>query len=334
MFGTTTIVIAVAVLAMLSAGAFAYVLLYGRIETENRAEQRLGSIQARNPAVDVSRGRHADPTRRRKSIQETLKEIEERQKSKGSHDKSPPLALRIAQAGLGWSRRTFFLISIATGLVLFIFSWIFQAPIYASVGFLITGMFGVPRWAVNFMRKRRLARFLNEFANAIDVIVRGIKAGLPLNDCIRIIAAEAAEPVKTEFRKIVETQALGVPIAEAVAKMPETVPVPEVRFFAIVIAIQQTAGGNLSEALGNLSRVLRERRNMKEKIKAMSMEAKASAVIIGILPIVVMILTFLSSPAYIMLLFTEPLGNIILGASAFWMLIGVLVIRKMVSFDF
>lgn len=334
MFGSTTIIIAVAVLAMLSAGAFAYVLLYGRIETENRAGQRLDSIQARNPAADATRGRNIDPARRRKSVQETLKEIEERQKAKGGHDKSPPLALRIEQAGLSWSRRTFILISVACGLVLFLLAWIFQAPIYASVGFLITGLFGVPRWTVNFLRKRRIASFLNEFANAIDVIVRGIKAGLPLNDCIRIIAAEAAEPVRTEFRKIIETQALGIPIAEAVAKMPESVPVPEARFFSIVVAIQQTAGGNLAEALGNLSRVLRERRKMKGKIKALSMEAKASAVIIGILPVVVMVMVYLTSPDYIMLLFTEPFGNVILGASAFWMLLGVIVIKKMVSFDF
>jgi tight adherence protein B len=187
---------------------------------------------------------------------------------------------------------------------------------------------------VNFLRKRRIEAFLNEFPNAIDVVVRGVKAGLPLNDCVRIISVEAAEPVKTEFRKVAETQGLGVPLGEAVGKLPERVPVPEANFFAIVIATQQKAGGNLAEALGNLSRVLRERRKMKGKIKAMSMEAKASAFIIGSLPIVVMIMVYLTSPAYIMVLFYEPLGNMILGASAFWMLLGILIMRKMVNFDF
>jgi tight adherence protein B len=179
-----------------------------------------------------------------------------------------------------------------------------------------------------------MERFLNEFANAIDVIVRGIKAGLPLGDCIRMIATETDEPVRGEFRKIVDAQSVGMSIADAVAKMPDRIPLPEANFFAIVIAIQQKAGGNLAEALANLSKVLRERRQMKGKIKAMSMEAKASAVIIGILPLAVMILTYLSSPEYIMLLFTDPLGNLILGASAVWMLIGTLVMRKMVNFDF
>ena len=123
-------------------------------------------------------------------------------------------------------------------------------------------------------------------------------------------------------------------LAEAVAKLPERVPVPEANFFAIVIAIQQRAGGNLSEALGNLSRVLRERKKMKAKIGAMSMEAKASAAIIGALPFVVMILVYLTSPQYIMLLFTENLGHVILGCAAVWMAIGVLVMRKMINFDF
>jgi tight adherence protein B len=141
--------------------------------------------------------------------------------------------------------------------------------------------------------------------------------------------------VRTEFREIVDQQqGLGIPLADAVARLPERVPLPEANFFAIVIAIQQKAGGNLGEALGNLSRILRERAKMKGKIKAMSMEAKASAWIIGSLPVAVMLITFMSSPAYILLLFTHPLGNIILGCSAVWMLIGVLVMRKMIDFKY
>jgi tight adherence protein B len=333
MFGTLTMVLAVAGLAMLSAGGLAYALLYGRIETEDRVGSRLDRVQNRSPAIDVARSRIVDPARRRKSIQETLKEIEEKQKAKARHN-SPPLAIRIEQAGLSWSRRTFLLISLGTGVVFFLVAWLLRAPMYASLGFFAAGLFGLPRWLVNFLRKRRIEAFLNEFPNAIDVVVRGVKAGLPLNDCVRIIAVEAAEPVKTEFRKVAETQGLGIPLGEAVGKLPERVPVPEANFFAIVIATQQKAGGNLAEALGNLSRVLRERRKMKGKIKAMSMEAKASAFIIGSLPIVVMVMVYLTSPDYIMLLFTQPLGNMILGGSVFWMLLGILVMRKMVNFDF
>jgi tight adherence protein B len=335
MFSPFVTVLAVAILATLSAGGIAYGLLYGRISREAQSERRIGQIQTRSSQPDPARIRSAaDAARRRKSIQETLREIEEKQRAKAKRSNAPPLSLRLEQAGLEWSRRTYLIFSAGAGIVLFLLAWLIGAPIYAAAGFMVVGAIGVPRWFVNFMRKRRMKKFLDEFANAVDVVVRGIKAGLPLNDCVRIIANEAAEPVRTEFRKISETQALGVSMADAVVRMPERVPVPEANFFAIVITIQSKAGGNLAEALSNLSRVLRDRRKMKGKIQAMSMEAKASAAIIGALPIIVMGLVYLTSPKYISLLFTDPIGNIILVASGLWMLTGILVMRKMINFDF
>ncbi len=125
-----------------------------------------------------------------------------------------------------------------------------------------------------------------------------------------------------------------MPLGEACGKLYERMPVPEANFFGIVIAIQQKAGGNLSEALGNLSRVLRDRKKMKAKIQAMSQEAKASAAIIGALPIAVMMLVYITSPQYISLLFTNSLGHIMLAGSAVWMAMGVLVMKKMINFDF
>jgi tight adherence protein B len=335
MFSPLVMVLAVAILAMFSAGGIVYGILYSRIQREAQSERRIGQIQTRTAPSDFNQGRTVvDAARRRKSIQETLREIEEKQKAKAKRSNAPPLSLRLEQAGLNWSRRTFWLFSVGCGLVFFLVAWLLGAPVYASLAFLVAGGFGFPRWFVNFVRKRRMRKFLDEFANSVDVIVRGIKAGLPLNDCVRIIANEAQEPVKSEFRQIAETQALGVALPDAVGRMPERVPVPEANFFAIVIAIQAKAGGNLAEALANLSRVLRERRKMKGKIQAMSMEAKASGVIIGSLPIIVMGLVYLTSPKYISLLFTDPIGNVILGCSAFWMLLGILVMRKMINFDF
>jgi tight adherence protein B len=196
------------------------------------------------------------------------------------------------------------------------------------------GAFGIPRWLLSFLKKRRESKFLNGFPDAVDIIVRGVKAGLPLLDCLKMIASESPEPVKSEFRMIVETQAVGMPLGDACQKLYEDMPLPEANFFGIVIAIQQKAGGNLAEALGNLSRVLRDRKKMKAKIQAMSQEAKASAGIIGSLPLAVMALVYLSSPQYITLLWTEPLGRMMLAASAVWMFIGVMVMKKMINFDF
>jgi len=193
---------------------------------------------------------------------------------------------------------------------------------------------GLPFWILRFLKKRRETRFLAAFPDAVDVIVRGIKAGLPLLDNLRLIAAESQEPVRSEFRSIIETQTIGIPIGEACLKLYARMPVPEANFFGIVISIQQRAGGNLSEALGNLSKVLRDRKKMKAKIQAMSMEAKASAGIIGALPIAVMTLVWITSPQYISLLWTEPLGRMMLAACAVWMSMGVFVMRKMINFDF
>ncbi len=196
------------------------------------------------------------------------------------------------------------------------------------------GAFGIPRWLLSFLKKRREAKFLHTFPDAVDIIVRGVKAGLPLLDCLKMITTELQEPVKSEFRMIVETQAVGMPLGEACQKLYDEMPVPEANFFGIVIAIQQKSGGNLAEALGNLSRVLRDRKKMKAKIQAMSQEAKASASIIGALPVAVMTLVWLTSPQYISLLWTEPLGRLMLAASAVWMFMGVMVMKKMINFDF
>lgn len=333
MFGSLPLLLAIVGLAMLSAGGLAYAVLYRRIETENTVGRRIDQIQTRGPVAAEAGSRVVDAAKRRKSVQETLKELDEKQRAKLKKSKSPPISLRLQQAGLSWDRRQFLLFSVGSGVGFAALAFFLGAPLYAVAAFGFAGALGFPRWVISFLRKRRTKKFLDEFANAMDVIVRGVKAGLPLNDCLRIIAAEAADPVRTEFKHIVEAQTLGVTVSDACARLPERVPVPEASFFAIVIAIQQKAGGNLSEALGNLSRVLRERKKMFGKIKAMSMEAKASAWIIGALPIIVMGLVYLSSPDYIKLLFTDPKGHLILGASAIWMFLGIMVMRKMINFD-
>ncbi|MCW5696038.1 MAG: type II secretion system F family protein [Bauldia sp.] len=328
-------VIALAVLAMLAVGGLTVALFYGRIRGVSQAEKRQAAIADRSAAV-VNRAKGVDQAaRRRKAVQDSLRDLEAREKARALRHSSPPLELRLEQAGLDWSRQTFFLVGAMVGLVVAIVGYlILGLPIYAIAAFGVAGALGFPFWLVNWLRKRRMKLFLNEFPAAVDIIVRGVKAGLPLNDCLRIIANEAKEPVRTEFRLIHERQTLGQSVTDAVTKLPERVPVPEANFFAIVVAIQQKAGGNLSEVLGNLSKVLRERAKMRGKIRAMSMEAKASAWIIGSLPIVVMVLVYLTSPEYIMRLFTEPVGHIILGASAIWMGIGVYVMRRMINFDF
>ncbi|HUF45336.1 MAG TPA: type II secretion system F family protein, partial [Aestuariivirgaceae bacterium] len=247
----------------------------------------------------------------------------------------PTLMTRIRQAGLGWSKSTYLAVCLGSGVSSFLLALAGLGLFWpAALGFGVAGGLLLPHFYVSYKRKGRFKRFTAEFANAMDIIVRGLRAGLPLADCMKIIASEAQEPVKSEFTAIIEDQAMGMAVDEAVQRLPQRVPVAEASFFAIVITIQSRTGGSLSEALGNLSKVLRERKKMQHKIKAMSSEAKASAGIIGALPVFVTGAIYVTSPDYISLLFTTSPGNIILAVAGFWMLIGILVMRKMINFDF
>jgi tight adherence protein B len=314
----------IACLAASSAGGLAYVFLEPLLSGESRARKRQQAL------VGVARrGDRVVAVNRREQVAQTLKELESREKARSR----ATIEQRIAYAGLEWSKRKLFIISAALGISFGLIMLVVTGSTLTAGAALFAGALGVPRWILNFLKGRRINRFVEELPNAMDVIVRGIRSGLPLGDCLRIIASEAREPVKSEFRTIVEEQTLGLAVPEAVAKLHDRMPTAEASFFAIVVAIQQKAGGNLSEALGNLSRVLRERKKMKGKIAAMSMEAKASAVIIAALPFLVALLTWLSSPQYIELLWTTNVGKIGLAASACWMGMGVLVMKKMINFD-
>jgi tight adherence protein B len=328
MFGFPIEMLSIFFLVTLAIGGVVWVFLYPILSGERNAERRMASVARPGAAVrSAPRGREKS---RREQVEETLKEIE------GKHKKNrrPPLQTRIAQAGLSLSKRNFLIASGGFGLFVFLLGIVGGIGLIQAFALGFAAGAGLPMWVLSYLKKRREARFLEVFPDATDVIVRGIKAGLPLLDCLKIVANDSQEPVKSEFRYLVESQTIGLPLGEACEKIYERIPLPEANFFAIVISIQQKAGGNLSEALGNLSRVLRDRKRMKEKIKAMSMEAKASAAIIASLPVAVMLLVYISSPDYISLLWKEPMGRFMLACSAAWMGMGVLVMRKMINFDF
>lgn len=320
--------LAMVVLAMIAAGGIAYVFIYPFLSGERKAEKRQKAIVG---VARESTGRTAERTSasRREAVIQSLKEIEQREKARHK----VPLETRIAQAGLSWNKRRFYIISVVLSLLTGLVTLVLTGNLLIALGGLFVGGLGLPRWLLGYLRKRRIQKFLLEFPTAIDIIVRGVKSGLPLGDCLRIISTEAAEPVKSEFRYLVEQQALGISMGDACAKLFQRIPIPEANFFGIVVAIQQKTGGSLSDAFGNLSRVLRERKKMKDKINAMSMEAKSSAAIIGALPFIVATLLYVLSPKYIMVLFTSDVGKIALVASAVWMVLGILVMRKMIQFD-
>ncbi len=329
---TTLIIVGVAVLVAVCIGAVGFVFAGAKGNKSSQRMARVARTDRRSAKADGKEDAQSDNSGpRRKQVQETLKEIEAKQKAE---KEKLTIRLRLQRAGLEITPKTFYIASGVTGLIVGIVIMLSGFPVGAAVLGGFAGGFGVPRWLVNFMTKRRQKAFIEEFANSLDVIVRGVKAGLPINDCLKIIANESPEPVGSEFRELVDGQAMGVTIEQGLQKVYERIPLAEVNFFMIVLAIQQQAGGNLSEALGNLANVLRDRKKMRAKIQAMSQEAKASAGIIGSLPPGVMALIYLTTPDYISLLFTTTAGNIIIVGSLMWMGIGILVMRKMVNFNF
>ncbi|KPF44393.1 type II secretion system F family protein [Rhizobium sp. AAP43] len=336
MFGVDPTILAIVLLVALSTGAIAYGALYTRIETDRKTTNRISRVKSAETdtiKVKAARDRVQEISKRRKSVQDSLKELEKKQAERTKKQNELSLKARLGQANLSITPVQFYLFSAAFGLFALIFSFLGGFSPLVMLGVVVIASLGIPRWFIGFLIKRRQKQFLEEFPNALDVMVRSIRSGLPLNDAIRMISADGQEPVKTEFRRVVESQQLGLGVPDAVARMHQSMPLPEVSFFAIVVAIQGQAGGNLSEALSNLSRVLRDRKKMKAKVQALSMEAKASAAIIGALPFIVALLVYLTSPEYIMVLFTDPRGHLILGGSAVWMSIGLLVMRNMINFD-
>lgn len=336
MTGFNPMVLAIVVLAAIATAGIAYGLLYSRIEVEKKTASRINRVKAAETdtaKVKAARDRVQEISKRRKSVQDSLKDLERKQEEKTKKIASASLKSRLVQAGLSFTQSQYYIASVVLGLVVLLFGFLSGMPLIIALGMAFVAGFGIPRWVLGFLIGRRQKKFLAELPNALDVMVRSIRSGLPLNDALRLIAAEGQEPVKSEFRRVVESQQVGLSVPEACNRMMLTMPLPEVNFFSIVIAIQSQAGGNLSEALSNLSRVLRDRKKMRAKVTALSMEAKASAAIIGALPFIVALLVYLTSPNYIMILVTDPRGHLILGASGVWMSIGILVMRNMIQFD-
>lgn len=319
-----------AILAFITIGGLGWALVGGE-DSSSQALKRAENLTvgkatlSRKPGAAVP----STPEARRKQIMTQLQEAERRDRKARM-----TMSAKLAHAGLSLKVQTFYIICGVLGLMVLGLTLLLGMNIFVALGLTLVASVGLPRWVIGFLAKKRMAKFSLEFPNAVDVIVRGIKSGLPVHECFKIIARESPAPLGPEFQKLVEGLGVGMTLEQSLERMFGRMPTPELRFFTIVIAIQQKTGGNLAEALSNLSTVLRARRMMGEKIKALSSEAIASAGIIGSLPPVVMILVTITTPSYMMLLFTDPRGNFVLLIAGALMSLGIFVMKRMISFKF
>lgn len=317
----------VALFAMLALGGVAFAFAGG----DERTQKRVSAV-AKSKATGRAAKTQVDGAQKRKNVAALLKDVEKNQVALREKSK-PTMRRRLEQAGFAnTTPRTFWIICGVLGLVTALVCLVTGQSKLVLLLAVFAASFGLPRWVLGYLAARRKKLFTKEFASAIDVIVRSVRSGLPTNEALRIVARKSPDPVGGEFKRLVEGLKVGVTLEQGLKKMHESMPTAEVGFFAIVMTIQAKSGGNLSEALSNLAFVLRDRKRLEGKIKAMSSEAKASAGIIGSLPPVVMGLVWLTTPAYINMLFTERVGNLMLLACAFWMGIGIMVMRGMINF--
>jgi tight adherence protein B len=334
MFGQDLTDLSFTIMVAVAVGAIAIAILYP-LFAGNAASSRMKSVASGKKAESGGGGfkarfmEDAKDTRRRQ-IQNSLDQVNktetERRKVK------PTLTRSLEQAGLSISPRGFWMVSFMVGIGFFIGTFILGAPIYVAGAAAFVGCLGLPRWFLGMLKRRRQNVFLDDFADAIDVMVRGLKSGLPVSEAMKIIATESGDPVGPEFMEVVEGQRIGISLDQGMERMFERIPLPEVNFLTIVMTIQSKTGGNLSEALGNLSRVLRDRKKMKAKVAAVSQEAKSSAAIIGSLPFLLVGALTVLNPSYLDPLFHTHMGNLLLVGSGTWMTIGVLVMKKMINF--
>ncbi len=319
-------------LLALAIAGIAYALLFPYLSGDKTAEKRINNVTENRQKRTARVAQVEQASSRKQQVADTLKDLENKQKAR----EKVSLRVRLQRAGLEISTNTFWIASGVTGLVAGIATLVLvpAAPKIAAAAAIFVGAFGIPRWVLNYLTRRRQNKFVNGFATAIEIIVRGVKTGLPLNECLNIIARESPDPLNIEFQEVIDQSRIGVPLGESLDRMMQRMPLPEVRFFAIVIGIQQQAGGNLSEALGNLAGVLRDRKTLGAKVKALSSEARASAWVLGSLPFIVMAMVYFTTPKYIGILFSTMIGNFLLGVAAFWMTCGILVMKKMINFKF
>jgi len=318
----------IGLLAIIALAGLGFVFVGGG-DSQGKTLKRVQTIGATGKAEKSRRNTTDIAANRRRQIVQNLKTVDRAQRKQ-----SLSLDARLHQAGLSMSVQTFWIVSAVLGVALVLLTFVLSHNPLIALLLGVGAALGAPRWTIGMLASRRRQKFTSEFPNATDIIVRGVKSGLPINECLKVIARESPEPLGGEFGRLVENMGIGLSTDQALEKLYTRMPTAEVRFFSIVLAIQQKTGGNLAEALNNLSSVLRARKLMVEKIKALSGEAVASAFIIGAMPPGVMILIQLMTPTYMAPMFNDPRGHVMLLGGAVWMAMGIFVMRRMINFKF
>jgi tight adherence protein B len=319
------IIILVILMVLIAAGMVATIFLLNLNEKKKRALQ----IISGKSGIEKNDNPSGNPNKRRANMSKRLQKDEDDTSVK----KISPLVSMLRQSGWGHITVTrYWLTSLGIGLVLMLITKISgqSNPIVIMSG--IIGVFGLPKMVLSFKTSRRQKKFLEEFPDALESMVRLLKAGMPVGEAIAMVSREFTGPVGEEMSKVYDEQKIGISMAEACLHAAERMPITEMQMFATGIAIQQQTGSSLSEILINLAKVIRARFRLKRKVQALSAEAKASAMIIGALPIVVGLGMTIINPDYMFPLYNTLKGKYMLYGAIGWMACGVLIMKQMINF--
>ncbi|MDG5749027.1 type II secretion system F family protein [Qipengyuania sp. XHP0207] len=316
------VLLAMGILALLAIG---YALVAGP-DAAKASQRRLQQV----------RYRHSESTDAK--VESQLKKAiasrkPKRHKVAGSTSRVDALAIRLDRTGKNWTLSHYAYVSIGIGLVVALLLFLQSGSPALSLGIGVLVGAGLPHFIVGRQINKRTAQFNAKFADAIELLVRGLRSGLPVTETLAVVSQEIGGPVGQEFRGIVERIKIGKTMEDALQDTADRLGIPEFNFFCITLAIQRETGGNLAETLSNLADVLRKRAQMKLKIKAMSSESKASAYIVGSMPFIVFLLVYVMNPDYVSGFFTDD-RLIIAGLGGLtWMSIGAFIMAKMVNFE-
>ena len=251
----------------------------------------------------------------------------------GSESRVAALSMRLHRSGKNWTLAQYAYASAGLGLTVAVLIFLKSGNALLALGMGVAVGAGLPHWVVNFHIKRRSGKFTTKFPDAIELLVRGLRSGLPVSETLGVVASEVPGPVGEEFKLVTERMRIGKTMEDALQETADRLNTAEFSFFCITLAIQRETGGNLAETLSNLADVLRKRAQMKLKIRAMSSESKASAYIVGSLPFIVFGMIYWINPKYLGGFFTDDRLIMIGLGGAVWMSMGAFIMAKMVSFE-
>lgn len=316
------------ILAAISAAAFVIAAFYPRLMRPPLSSRRSAMFEALLKGSRSDAGIPATRTVRR-AQEAALRSVAHH----GRRGRRSPIENGIAAAGLNWSRRFYLGLCLGLGAFLFLAAASSGLSPVTAITVGVLGAWLIPQRLLAIRANRRRRVFLAAFAPAVDMIVRGVKSGLSLMDCLSMVASDAPSPVRDEFATILAQLQAGVPLPTAMEKLSAAMPAPEVRFFVMIMSAQTQTGGNLGEALSNLSGVLRDREKIAAKIRIASAEGRASALIIGALPFMVIGAAAAFAPHYIAMLWTDAGGRQVAAMCAVWLFAGIFVLGRMARIE-